>query len=190
MERPRHFEDYAVGEERKTYGRTITETDFVVHAGHTGDFFPHHMDAEAMKASQWGQRIAHGTMTFAIGIGLTASEINPLAFTYGYERLRFPKPVFIGDTIHTVLTISGARRRPQARRPRPRHRAGAGAQPARRDGAGLRPRSGLCRRHGRRQHDRREDPAARLGIARSTIRPARSRSSTRSSRIRPSTASS
>jgi acyl dehydratase len=106
MERPRHFEDFAVGETRITSGRTITETDFVVHAGHTGDFFPHHMDAEAMKSSQWGQRIAHGTMTFAVGIGLTASEINPLAFTYGYERLRFPKPVFIGDTIHTVLTIA------------------------------------------------------------------------------------
>jgi acyl dehydratase len=106
MERPRHFEDYALGEKRTTSGRTITETDIVVHAGHTGDFFPHHMDAEAMKASQWGQRIAHGTMTFAIGIGLTASEINPLSFTYGYERLRFPKPVFIGDTIHTELTIA------------------------------------------------------------------------------------
>lgn len=107
MERPRHFEDYVVGEERKTFGRTITETDFVIHAGHTGDFFPHHMDAEHMKSTQFGQRIAHGTMTFAIGIGLTASEINPLAFTYGYERLRFPRPVFIGDTIHTVLTITG-----------------------------------------------------------------------------------
>jgi acyl dehydratase len=106
MERPRYFEDYVVGEMRLTHGRTITETDFVVHAGHTGDFFPHHMDAEAMKASPWGQRIAHGTMTFAIGIGLTASEINPLAFTYGYERLRFPKPLFIGDTIHTKLTIA------------------------------------------------------------------------------------
>ena len=106
MERPRHFEDYALGEKRTTSGRTITETDIVVHAGHTGDFFPHHMDAEAMKASQWGQRIAHGTMTFAFGIGLTASEINPLSFTYGYERLRFPKPVFIGDTIHTELTIA------------------------------------------------------------------------------------
>jgi acyl dehydratase len=106
MERPRYFEDYAVGEMRLTHGRTITETDFVVHAGHTGDFFPHHMDAEAMKSSPWGQRIAHGTLTFAIGIGLTASEINPLAFTYGYERLRFPKPVFIGDTIHTRLTIA------------------------------------------------------------------------------------
>lgn len=106
MERPRHFEDYTLGEVRATHGRTITETDFVVHAGHTGDFFPHHMDAEFMKASPFGQRIAHGTMTFAIGIGLTAGEINPLAFTYGYERLRFPKPVFIGDTIHTRLTVS------------------------------------------------------------------------------------
>jgi acyl dehydratase len=106
MERPRYFEDHVVGEMRVTHGRTITETDFVVHAGHTGDFFPHHMDAEVMKASPWGQRIAHGTMTFAIGIGLTAGEINPLAFTYGYERLRFPKPVFIGDTIHTKLTIA------------------------------------------------------------------------------------
>ena len=115
MERPRHFEDYLVGEERRTYGRTITETDFVVHAGHTGDFFPHHMDAEAMKESEWGQRIAHGTMTFAIGIGLTAGEINPLAFTYGFERLRFPKPVFIGDTIHTVLTIAALE--PDPKRP-------------------------------------------------------------------------
>src|ERR1700761_7265285 len=105
-ERPRYFEDYVLGEVRETHGRTITETDFVVHAGHTGDFFPHHMDAEAMKASPFGQRIAHGTMTFAIGIGLTASEINPHAFTYGYERLRFPKPVFIGDTIHTKLTVT------------------------------------------------------------------------------------
>lgn len=107
MERPRYFEDYVVGETRQTYGRTITETDFVVHAGHTGDFFPHHMDAEHMKTTEFGQRIAHGTMTFAIGIGLTASEINPLAFTYGYDRLRFPRPVYIGDTIHTVMEITG-----------------------------------------------------------------------------------
>ncbi|MBS1804493.1 MAG: dehydratase [Acidobacteria bacterium] len=106
MERLHYFEEIPVGETRETSGRTITETDFVVHAGHTGDFFPHHMDAEFMKSSPFGQRIAHGTMTFAIGIGLTAREINPVAFTYGYERLRFPKPVFIGDTIRTRVTIS------------------------------------------------------------------------------------
>ena len=114
MERLRYFEEFTVGETRETFGRTITETDFVVHAGHTGDFFPHHMDAEFMKSSPFGQRIAHGTMTFAIGIGLTAREINPAAFTYGYERLRFPKPVFIGDTIRTRITVS-------SKEPDPKH---------------------------------------------------------------------
>ena len=93
MERERFFEDYVVGEARRTLGRTITEADIVFHAGHSGDFFPHHMDAEWCRGQPFGQRIAHGTMTFTIGIGLTATEINPRAFTYGYERLRFPKPV-------------------------------------------------------------------------------------------------
>jgi acyl dehydratase len=117
MALPRYFEDYVIGETRETTGRTITETDFVVHAGHTGDFFPHHMDAEFMKSSPFGQRIAHGTMTFAIGIGLTAAEVNPRAFTYGYDRLRFPRPVFIGDTIRARLTISSIERDPK----RPHH---------------------------------------------------------------------
>jgi acyl dehydratase len=106
MEQSQHFEDYVIGTVRMTHGRTITETDFVVHAGHSGDFFPHHLDAEFAKSTPFGQRIAHGTMTFTIGIGLTASVINPLAFTYGYERLRFPKPVFIGDTIRSRITIA------------------------------------------------------------------------------------
>ena len=107
MEQDRYFEDSAIGEGRTTYGRTITETDFVVHAGHTGDFFPHHMDAEFMKTQAFGQRIAHGTMVFSIGVGLTASVINPVAFSYGYDRMRFVRPVFIGDTIHTRTTITG-----------------------------------------------------------------------------------
>lgn len=100
------FEDYKLNDKRTTLGRTITETDFVVHAGHTGDFFPHHLDAEWCKTQPFGQRIAHGTMIFAIGIGLTASVINPEAFSKGYDRLRFVKPVFIGDTIHAEVTIS------------------------------------------------------------------------------------
>ncbi len=106
MEQTTYFEDYEIGSGRVTYGRTITETDFVVHAGHTGDFFPHHMDAEFMKTQAFGQRIAHGTMVFSIGVGLTASVINPVAFSYGYDRLRFVRPVFIGDTIHTRTTIA------------------------------------------------------------------------------------
>lgn len=101
-----YFEDYELEAQRITYGRTITETDFVVHAGHTGDFFPHHMDAEFAKTLPGGQRIAHGTMIFAIGVGLTATLINPVAFSYGYDRLRFVRPVYIGDTIRTRVTIS------------------------------------------------------------------------------------
>ncbi len=100
------FDDYELGSKRITLGRTITETDFVVHAGHTGDFFPHHMDAEWCKTQPFEQRIAHGTMVFSIGIGLTASEINPEAFSKGYDRLRFVQPVFIGDTIHAEVRIS------------------------------------------------------------------------------------
>lgn len=106
MEQTTYFEDYEIGFSRVTSGRTITETDFVVHAGHTGDFFPHHMDAEFMKKTPFGQRIAHGTMVFSIGVGLTASIINPVAFSYGYDRLRFIRPVFIGDTIRTRTTIA------------------------------------------------------------------------------------
>ncbi|WP_343314748.1 MaoC/PaaZ C-terminal domain-containing protein [Brucella sp. BE17] len=108
-----YFEDYALGHERLTSGRTITETDFVVHAGHTGDFFPHHMDAEFAKTLPGGQRIAHGTMVFAIGVGLTATLINPVAFSYGYDRLRFVRPVHIGDTIRTRVTISAKENDPK-----------------------------------------------------------------------------
>ena len=102
-----HYEDYVPGHERMTSGRTITETDFVVHAGHTGDFFPHHMDAEFARGLPGGQRIAHGTMVFAIGVGLTATLINPVAFSYGYDRLRFIRPVHIGDTIRSRVVIAG-----------------------------------------------------------------------------------
>jgi monoamine oxidase len=115
MTKTEYFEDYAVGAQRNTSGRTITETDVVFHAGHSGDYFPHHVDAEFARETPFGQRIAHGTMTFAIGIGLTADRINPVAFTYGYDRLRFPKPVFIGDTIHTRVKIK--EKQPDAKRP-------------------------------------------------------------------------
>ena len=99
------YEDYEVGYTRTTMGRTITETDIVTHAMHSGDFYPHHTDAEFAKKGPFGQRIAQFSCTFSIGIALTASIVNKRAFTYGFERLRFPNPVFIGDTIHTKVTI-------------------------------------------------------------------------------------
>lgn len=105
LEQVKYYEDFQIGEGRETVGRTITETDFVVHAGHSGDFFPHHLDAEFCKTLPFGQRIAHGTMVFTIGVGLTATVINPVAFSYGYDRMRFVKPVFIGDTLRSRVEI-------------------------------------------------------------------------------------
>lgn len=107
------FEDYRAGESRETGGRTITEADIVLHAGQTGDFYPHHMDAEWCKTQPFGQRMAHGTLIFSIAVGMTAGAINPRAMSYGYDRLRFIKPVFIGDTIHVVVRIKEKREDPK-----------------------------------------------------------------------------
>jgi acyl dehydratase len=113
MTKTEYYEDYVVGSQRETSARTITEADLVIHAGHSGDYFPHHVDAEFARTTPFGQRIAHGTMTFTIGIGLTASQINPVAFTYGYDKLRFPKPVFISDTIRTRITVKDKQEDPK-----------------------------------------------------------------------------
>lgn len=117
MIQERFFEDYEVGSVRETASRTITETDIVLHAGQTGDYYPHHMDAEWSKTQPFGQRVAHGTLVFSVAIGMTAGVINPRAMSYGYDRLRFVKPVFIGDTIHVTVRIKEKREDPK----RPAH---------------------------------------------------------------------
>ncbi|MEQ7127730.1 MaoC/PaaZ C-terminal domain-containing protein [Actinopolymorpha sp. B11F2] len=109
----RYFEDYIVGAERRTTGRTLTEADIVLHAGQTGDWFPHHVDAEWCATQDFGQRIAHGTLILSVAIGMTASEINPVAFSYGYDRIRFIRPIFIGDTITVTARIAGTRDHPR-----------------------------------------------------------------------------
>ena len=103
------FEDYTVGFTRQTLGRTITEADIVLHAGQTGDFFPHHMDAEFAKTLPGGQRMAHGTLILSMGVGMLAGEINEQAMSYGYDRVRFIKPVHIGDTITSHSSITALR---------------------------------------------------------------------------------
>ena len=101
----KYFEEFELNSIRSTNGRTVTETDIVIHAGQSGDFFPHHMDEEWCKTQPFKKRVAHGTLIFTIAIGLTADLVNEVSITYGYERLRFIKPVFINDTIKVTVTI-------------------------------------------------------------------------------------
>jgi acyl dehydratase len=116
MEHERFLEDFEAGQLHTTSGRTITEADVVIHAGQTGDFYPHHMDAEWCRTQPFGQRMAHGTLIFSVAVGMTATEINPRAMSYGYDRLRFVKPVFLNDTIRVRTEIRSIR--PDERRPR------------------------------------------------------------------------
>ena len=102
-----YFEDIVTGAELVTRGRTITEADIVQFAGLTGDYNPMHTDAEYMKGSAFGQRIAHGMLTLSYAVGqayqLGFMERTVIAFR-GLE-MKFSLPVFIGDTIHVRLTV-------------------------------------------------------------------------------------
>src|SRR5215213_512073 len=110
-----YFEDIEIGSRMVTRGRTITEADLVQFAGLTGDYNPMHTDAEYMKSSVFGQRVAHGMLTLSYAVGqayqLGFMERTVIAFR-GLE-MKFSLPVFIGDTLHTELVV---REKTEARR--------------------------------------------------------------------------
>jgi acyl dehydratase len=101
----KYFEEFDLLETRKTASRIITEDDINFHAKESGDYFPHHMDEEWCNTQPFKHRIAHGTLIFTVAIGLTAELINDVSMTYGYERLRFIKPVYINDELFVTVTI-------------------------------------------------------------------------------------
>ena len=106
-----YYEDFAFGDEFTTPGRTITEADVVAFAGLTGDYNRLHTDAEFMRDSVFGERIAHGLLGLAIVNGLKyRTEIDPdgviafLGLTW-----TFAGPIRFGDTIHGVLRVLAMR---------------------------------------------------------------------------------
>jgi len=106
----KYFEDFEVGEESVTAGRTITETDIVNFAGITGDWNEIHTNKELAERGPFKQRIAHGALVFSIATGLSVGAVpsadTVIAF-YGLDRLRFVKPTFIGDTIRVRQKVEG-----------------------------------------------------------------------------------
>uniref|UniRef100_A0A7C3M9Y4 Dehydratase n=1 Tax=Archaeoglobus fulgidus TaxID=2234 RepID=A0A7C3M9Y4_ARCFL len=104
------FEDFEPGMRFETSGKTITEADIVNFAGISGDWNRIHLDEEFAKKTPFGKRIAHGLLTLSITSGLITrlrlTEDSLIAF-YGIERLRFTKPVFIGDTIRAIVEVEG-----------------------------------------------------------------------------------
>ena len=105
-----YFDDLNVGDKFKTPSRTITEADVTNFACLSGDFNRLHVDLEYAKATQFGQRIAHGLCVLAIASGLTTrlpliKFIEKTLIALANLECRWVKPTFIGDTIHVDVEI-------------------------------------------------------------------------------------
>ena len=103
------------------FTKTVSESDVYLYAGITGDFSPNHVNRIYMERSVWGRRMAHGMLlagfistasTMAIADTRDGAEETPVAV--GMDRLRFLKPVFIGDTVtvsYRIDRFDGTKRR-------------------------------------------------------------------------------
>lgn len=100
--------------DRVQFAKTVSESDIYLFAGITGDFSGNHVNEEFMRSSAFGRRIAHGSLL--IGFMSTTSTLmidrslekgsDSTPVSLGYDRIRFLKPVFIGDTVTVAYTIS------------------------------------------------------------------------------------
>ena len=83
--------------------KTVGESDVYLFAGITGDLGPNHCDEDFMSRTPYKRRIAHGVL--AVGFMSTCStkvigDLPPaVVVSYGYDKIRFPRPLFIGDTV-------------------------------------------------------------------------------------------
>ncbi len=91
------------------FSKTVGESDVYLFAGITGDFSPNHVNKEIMGQTPYKERIAHGVLS--VGFASTTSSLmiekaRAKAVSVGYDRIRFVKPIFIGDTVTVTYTIS------------------------------------------------------------------------------------
>lgn len=105
---PHAFEDYEVGQEFTSAGRTITESDVVTQSMLSGDWTEFHSNEEYARESFFGQRIAHGPLTFSIGIGLMfrcGFLERTTAGLASMDEVEFVEPLPIGETVHVELEV-------------------------------------------------------------------------------------
>lgn len=95
-----------VGQQAR-FAKTVSESDVYLFAGVSGDLHPQHIDDEYAKATRYGRRLAHGALLVAFMSAaftrywqawLEGRTAQP-AISYGYDRIRFIRPVFMGDTV-------------------------------------------------------------------------------------------
>jgi itaconyl-CoA hydratase len=103
----RYFEDFELG---ATYehrpGRTLSEADNTWFTLLTMNTHPIHFDGEYAKHSEYGRPVVVSTLTLAVLVGMSVSDISQKAIAnLGWERITLPKPVFAGDTLYAESTV-------------------------------------------------------------------------------------
>ncbi len=92
-----------------TFAKTVGESDVYLFAGLTGDLYQNHTNEEYMKTTRYGRRIAHGALLVgymsAASTKVTERCTHPVV-SYGYDRIRFVKPVYFGDTVTVEYRIT------------------------------------------------------------------------------------
>ena len=93
--------------------KTVSESDVYLFAGITGDFDPNHVDEEYCRKTSLGHRVAHGALivgyTSAASTRILQDFDRPMV-SVGYERIRFLKPVYFGDTLTIDYVIESIER--------------------------------------------------------------------------------
>ena len=113
-----YFEEFTVGQTfQHGITRTITEADNVWFSALTHNPAPLHLDAEYMKGTEFGRPIVNSTLTlaFMIGISIGDTTVGTTVANLGMDEVRFPNPLFHGDTIHIeseVLEMRESKSRP------------------------------------------------------------------------------
>ncbi len=98
------YEDFEIGLRARSIRRTISEGESMLFNAIVLDMHPYVADdVFAREEGVFGRRLVAGSMVFSLGLGLMAHNCIH-TFSYGYDKLRFIKPVFIGDTIYTIRT--------------------------------------------------------------------------------------
>ena len=114
----RYFDEWQVGDRLVHQpGRTVTETDNLLFSAMTHNMQPLHLDAEAAKASEFGQILVNSTFTFSLAVGLSIADttVGTLVANLGFDKVVTPKPTFIGDTLtcHTeIMELRESKSRP------------------------------------------------------------------------------
>ena len=108
----RYFDEWQVGDRiDHAITRTVTETDNLLISALTHNPQPMHLDADAAKGSEFGQILVNSCFTFSLTVGISVGDttLGTLIANLGFDEVKFPKPVFYGDTLRIESEVIAAR---------------------------------------------------------------------------------